>query len=769
MKLCMGCMNEMEDHLTTCPHCGFNESALRQESYYLDPGTIIGGKYIVGRVLSYGGHTVSYLGMDAEAERKVIVKEYLPSDFSTRSEGETEVTIYSGDAQEQFKRGLTNFLNEANKIQALGTPEGIARVYNCIAENDTGYVISEYIKGKTLKDILASGKKYSVNETVSFISKILKGLSKVHPMNIIHCDISPETIMVTDSGEIKLLDFGATRYVTTANSKSLAIILKQGYAPEEQYRSSGKRGPWTDVYALGAVMYRMITGIVPQESVERALVDELKEPSKLGITIPVNVENALMNALNVYQEERTPSAEVFLRELKSDSVKRIKVAKRKNEVGKFPTWAKGLVAALLCIVVMGGVYIVRHGGSGNRSSEQTSNIMPGLVDKSEKDAEEELKVYGYAFEVKKIYTYTDDDSLSGKVVKQSVAPGELKSGDDVTIDDKGNVTGKLTLTIASTDYISLENIRDWGRNALKLDDKIDAITENQLRELEDEKGSGYGVIKKISLKDGSIWTENDLKERDGSIKISDIPNEGIQYYAKNFFYWDSFPDYEMKYIAKDNNNASDFGSKNLDEDGYEIFNRPLYKLEDGKPVKEDNERGDLREDPSMVDSNYASFDRNALYIFKQNVDDGIEVSSGQTLETDNDEAVLLVIGERITYSDGTTGEEIKNKLINEYGVKEDNISYGGSGDGSHNVDMNVGISISFKSDVKEEDRYQLDYKDSTGGFKVFKISYENNHPKIDDNIQFVINTEKPIPATTQATQTQQSRGGNSGDNFDFPQ
>lgn len=126
MKLCMGCMRQIEEQLSTCPYCGFNETTLRQESYYLDPGTIVGGKYILGRVLSYGGHTVSYLGMDAEINRKVIVKEYLPSDFSTRSEGEKEVTIYSGDGQIQFDRGLTNFINEASSIQRLHNPEGIA-------------------------------------------------------------------------------------------------------------------------------------------------------------------------------------------------------------------------------------------------------------------------------------------------------------------------------------------------------------------------------------------------------------------------------------------------------------------------------------------------------------------------------------------------------------------------------------------------------------------------------------------------------------------
>ena len=88
MKLCMGCMTNIEDNCTTCPHCGYDETTLRQESYYLDPGTVVGGKYIVGRVIRYGGYTVTYLGMDAEHNRKVFVKEYLPSDFSSRAEGE---------------------------------------------------------------------------------------------------------------------------------------------------------------------------------------------------------------------------------------------------------------------------------------------------------------------------------------------------------------------------------------------------------------------------------------------------------------------------------------------------------------------------------------------------------------------------------------------------------------------------------------------------------------------------------------------------------
>ena len=151
---------------------------------------------------------MSYMGMDAEKNRKVIVKEYLPSDFSTRSEGEKEVTIYSGDGQQQFEQGLTNFLNEANRIQHLQNINGIAKVYDCISENETGYVISEYVEGHTLKEILENGKRYSAEEAANFIRKILQGLVEVHRMDIVHCDISPETIMITNSGDIKLTDFG---------------------------------------------------------------------------------------------------------------------------------------------------------------------------------------------------------------------------------------------------------------------------------------------------------------------------------------------------------------------------------------------------------------------------------------------------------------------------------------------------------------------------------------------------------------------------------
>lgn len=529
MKLCMGCMNQMEDQVMVCPHCGFNERELKQEAYYLTPGTVVGGKYIIGRALSYAGYTVTYIGMDAENNRKVLVKEYLPNEFSTRPEGDKEVTIYSGDAKEQFEEGLTTFLNEANRIQQLGRPQGIMQVYDCVAENDTGYVISEYLEGQTLAQMLEGGKKFSPQEAKEFICEILEGLRRVHPLDVVHCDIAPETIVVTRTGEIKLLDFGATRYVTTANSKSLAIILKQGYAPEEQYRSQGVRGPWTDVYALGAVMYHMITGIVPIESVDRALVDELKAPSQLGVPMPKNMENALMNALNVYQKDRTPSAEVFYRELNSDEVKRIQVKKQKYETGRFPKWAKALVAGLLCAVVAGGVVVVCQRWPGDKAeAEKPKEVKTAenVIGMSEEEANRELKSEGIRFEADKVFFEKGFKENEGKseILTQEPAAGKEVPENDLVI--RG--------TVRSSEKCTYEDIAGVKSNVNSLAEKL-GIDKSKIHASQEKDNADdtkiYKNLYAIILKDEKI-TYDDLEDKAKIIDLSKI--ESITYYISPY-------------------------------------------------------------------------------------------------------------------------------------------------------------------------------------------------------------------------------------------
>lgn len=663
MKLCMGCMNQIDEKMTACPHCGFNEATLRQESYYLNPGTVIGGKYIVGKALSYGGYTVTYLGLDAEKNRKVVIKEYLPSDFSTRSEGDTDVTIYSGDACDQFEQGLTTFLNEANRIQQLQNPQGIMRVYDCVAENDTGYVISEYLEGKTLKQIMEEGRRFSVQEAKDFVCRILEGLRLVHPLNIIHCDISPETIFVTNTGEIKLLDFGATRYVTTANSKSLAIILKQGFAPEEQYRSRGERGPWTDVYALGAVMYHMITGVVPVESVDRALMDELKEPSKLGVQIPANIENALMNALNVYQNDRTPSAEIFYQELNSPQVNRIQVKKKKYETGKFPTWAKFLVAGMLCVVVGGGVFVGIKGWDNNKSStdakpekppipqlfEKTLGAAQNIVDTElpgeEIRVEEGVRIYNKDKE--KDGTIWDQDPNSGKPASEAngVITVSVYTSKECTYGDllekQGNVDALAEAFNINTKKIKKSEEKDNDDPEKKYKDLYWIV-------LEDEKG-----------KPNKLKPENLEKNKSSVITLAKI--KSVEYYVSPYLYKKELENYEGKNISTVH------------------FKKYFEKSKKGKPkyVKGTST-------PACKEE-YYSFTREKGYIVHQYVGEGKEYDSA-----DEKGELFSIVKEK--FDDRNSPEELGKKLGSN-GMK---VKYEGSGSEIGNIKVEDGSMDLFK-------------------------------------------------------------------------
>lgn len=657
MKLCMGCMESIEDSLTTCPHCGYNETTLRQESYYLDPGTIVGGKYIVGKVLGYSGYTVTYLGMDAELNRKIMVKEYLPSDFSTRSEGEKEVTIYSGDALEQFEQGLTTFLNEANRIQHLENIPGIAKVYNCVAENDTGYVISEYLEGHTLKEVLDSGRNFTPQEAKNIISQILEGLRLVHPLDVIHCDIAPETIMITNTGEIKLLDFGATRYVTTANSKSLAIILKQGYAPEEQYRSQGERGPWTDVYALAAVMYRMITGKTPDESVDRALMDELKEPSKLGIQIPKNMENALMNALNVYKKDRTPSAEVFLKELNSPEVKRIQVKKQKYETGKFPRWAKGLVAGLLCLVIIGGIAVYSL-NDPVKQADTNELKMEKIIGKSEDEANKILKEalnWEPLNEEEQRYSYRENVPNGSIILTQNIAYGDWVDKSKSLICDIRTSEKFQYKDISS--YIELDV--DSLAQHLHIDTEskvVDAEGEDR----EDENKT-YGDFYSIKLKDHDPMRRDELEKYKKIIHIKDIEN--IARYVSPYLSTDELGEYTGWYV----NNVK--------------FDKYKYDDKTKKMIK----TGD-KGSPNACDPIYISLDpinRKKGYIVEQLIPEGEKYDSKDRDKENKRKILFNTIGEVVDWNKKMTGTQLKSKLINEYDIGENNITIkGGESEGT---------------------------------------------------------------------------------------
>ena len=357
-------MEMFDDSLSVCPHCGFVVGTEAEEAIHIEPGTLLHDRYIVGKVLGYGGFGVTYIGWDGKLLQKVAIKEYLPSEFSTRMPGMTQVSVFGGDKSEQFYDGMHKFVEEAKHLAKFQSEEGIVKVFDSFEENDTAYIIMEYLEGETLTEYLKRENTIPPQKAVEMLMPIMESLSHVHEEGILHRDIAPDNIFITKSGDVKLIDFGASRYATTSHSRSLTVIIKQGYSPEEQYRSRGDQGPHTDVYALAATIYKMVTGKTPPDAMERRAKyekdnkDMLVPPRKLNRMISRNMENAILNAMNVRVEDRTPDIVTFHNELKSEEpVKRIYGKIKKIDLYTWPAWVKVSLAGLFLLSVTAAVLL----------------------------------------------------------------------------------------------------------------------------------------------------------------------------------------------------------------------------------------------------------------------------------------------------------------------------------------------------------------------------------------------------------------------------
>ena len=432
IRRCMGCMSTYEAIDEMCPFCGYIEGTPAKEAYHIKPGSLLHDRYTVGRAIGFGGFGITYIAWDNKLMQKVAIKEYMPSEYATRVPGNLTVTIYDGERYTEFMTGLQKFLDEAQRLAKFQNVPGIVRILDCFSENLTAYIVMEYLDGMTLKQYLAEhGGKLPYEEAVEFILPVLAALQAVHKEGIIHRDISPDNIFITEDGEVKLLDFGAARYASTGYSKSLSVILKPGYAPAEQYLSHGKQGPWSDVYATAATLYRMITGIVPEEALERKEKDSLKPPSALGAKLPKNAEKAILNALNVRVENRTASAEEFEAQLLSTAnVIRVTEKGEKRFNAKMPLWMRAsLIAAAglaaVCIVLFAtGVLKL---GVGNRLIFSSTLFdggdvnTPGVINLTQEEGSDAAARQGMTFYVMGAYESTT--AARGIIMSQDPAPG----------------------------------------------------------------------------------------------------------------------------------------------------------------------------------------------------------------------------------------------------------------------------------------------------------------------------------------------------------
>ena len=430
MKRCLRCFQNYEENKTECPWCGFQENQQLKEPQYLSAGTVLQNRYEIGAVVGAGGFGITYAAWDRVLEQRVAIKEYMPGEFSTRAPGETRVSVYGGEKEEQYKNGRDKFYEESQRLAKFQDVPGIVQIYNSFEENETAYLVMEFLEGETLGERLKRDKRIPEQEAVGIILPVLQALTEVHRVGILHRDIAPNNIFLTKDGGVKLLDFGASRSVTGTHSKSLTVLYKEGYTPEEQYRSRGDQGTWTDVYEVAATLYKMLTGTVPPGALERRRKDTLKLPSKMGIKVTKQTEQALLNALNVEVRYRTKTADAFMQELiGTEKTKAHFVRTEEKKQGSIPLWIKGLVGTLLCGM---GVYLVLLftgviSGSGIGFSHfgipEGSTRVPNLVNTEIEEAQKKADESNLKFLITdKQFSTTIPEN---RILSQELAAGSL--------------------------------------------------------------------------------------------------------------------------------------------------------------------------------------------------------------------------------------------------------------------------------------------------------------------------------------------------------
>ncbi len=309
--LCVGCM-ENDSGLPECPTCGRPFDLPPRSPLQLKPRTLLHEQYLIGRALGDGGFGITYLSWDLGLESRLAIKEYMPNGVAGRSGGESKVVPYTEQTKQEFEWGLDRFLEEARTLKKFSNHPGIVAVDTVFKDNGTAYLVMEFLDGVTFEEFLARRGGHITFETaMRVVLPSMDALAAVHAEGILHRDISPDNIYLTRSGKVKLIDFGAARNALGQKSRNLSIILKEGYAPEEQYRASGIQGPWTDVYAMAATLYHAITGKIPQPALDRQAQDKLQWPSQLQIQIEPRIEAALMKALSIKASDRFQSMEDF--------------------------------------------------------------------------------------------------------------------------------------------------------------------------------------------------------------------------------------------------------------------------------------------------------------------------------------------------------------------------------------------------------------------------------------------------------------------------
>ena len=553
--VCHNCNTILSPGSAYCPQCGTRitaadyvpEETVCMNPIYLAPGTVLHLHYRINSVIGQGGFGITYDGTDLKLDMHVAIKEYFPNPMASRQTSVSNDVTCSAHTVNLYEQGMNNFLKEARNMAKFAGESDFVSVHDYFAENNTAYIIMEFVEGQNLKQYMQKYGRLTLSDSMPIIMPVMNALEKIHAKNMIHRDVSPSNIMILSDGRVRLLDFGAAKDISleTQNMTTMSAVYKMGYSPIEQLTRDMNQGPYSDIYALCATIYEMLTGSTPPSPLNRLSGSaELIPPSRLGVSISASQEEALLRGLAVNPSERIQTISELRNALCGINGEKRSQAQsfdeaRVDQGGIMKAVLVGL-ASLLSFVLVAMILFNIFSKPGNHGSTQ------------KKDETEEMAVLPEETAV------TQKETEQGSSVQEESTEAQEESADNVKEERQEEVQA--------------------AEEEVKTGEQVEAEEENAAQQLDLPDGAlSYGGHHYFIYNDASNW-ENAMercKERGGYLAVINDSDENerlfdymvsMGYDTAFFGLTDPTGDWDWQYIYGDSSDFRDWGVNSKGEE-----------------------------------------------------------------------------------------------------------------------------------------------------------------------------------------------------------